>query len=130
MAKDGEAAAAPAADGAAHIAAIVEPIKAIGATAGFAIGDFTAHRAGEDWVDTVLHGLVGSLLLSLLAWFTGLVLVREAIRAKVDGERADYDAKVATARRQIVETLRERGHDIPDSYLEAGPRRPELGSGG
>ena len=129
MAKGADAPAGAAPDAASQVGAIVEPIKAIGAAIGFAIGAWTTHRAGGDWTDSVFHGIVGGVLLSLIAWFGGLVLVREAIRAKVDAERADYDARVDEAKRRVVEVLRERGHDVPDGYLDGPPRRPELGQG-
>ena len=121
---------APRPSGAAdHIAAMVEPIKALSGVAGFVIGGVPTWRAGGAWPDVILHGLLGAVMLGLIGWFVGLVLIREAIRARVDELRAEYDERVAETRRQIVEALRSRGHDVPDAYLE-GPRdRRELGSG-
>ena len=79
------------------IAAIVSPIKALGALLGFAIGFVATYRAGGAVSDSILHGILGALLLLPCAWFLALFLVREGIKANVQLQR-HRDATAAGAR--------------------------------
>jgi hypothetical protein len=87
------------------IAAMVEPIKAIAALAGFAIGAFATWESGADLSDTILHGLLGAALLFPIGWFLALVIVRESIKANVEDQRRAYDERVSAARKQVADQL-------------------------
>ena len=78
---------------------------------------------------SIIHGLVGALLLGPVGWFLGLVLIREAIRANVEDQRAVHDARVLEAKRQLVEQLQASGHAVPAALQDAVGDRRQLGSG-
>jgi hypothetical protein len=79
------------------VEAIIEPIKAIGALIGFAVGFMASHRSGADLTGSVLHGLVGALLLLGIAWMGAVWLVREMMISHVQEQRRLYEARVADA---------------------------------
>ena len=76
-----------------------------------------------------IHGLVGALLLGPVGWFLGLVLIREAIRANIEDQRAVHDARVREAKRQLVEQLQASGHAVPAALQDAVGDRRQLGPG-
>ena len=76
------------------VEAIIEPIKAIGALVGFAIGFMASHRSGADLTGSVLHGLVGAVLLLGIAWMGAVWLVREMMISHVQEQRRLYEARV------------------------------------
>jgi hypothetical protein len=110
------------------IAAIVSPIKAIGALVGFAVGFAATYRSGGAIADSIMHGLLGALLLLPLAWFLALFLVREGIKANVDDQRRQYDARVTQAKRQVAEQMQASGMPVPPALQEA-LRAPQLPPG-
>ncbi len=101
------------------IAAIVSPIKALGALLGFAVGFIATHRAGGAVPDSVLHGILGALLLMPVAWFLALFLVREGIKGNIQQQRQQYDVRVADAKRQVAEQLRASGMPLSPALEEA-----------
>jgi hypothetical protein len=103
-------------DQAAGIAAVVEPIKAIGALVGFGIGFLTAHRTGADVTDSAIHGLVGAVLLFIIAWYLGLTLVREVMLRHVEEQRAIYAERVEEMK------ARAEGQDLGVTLPQAVPR--------
>lgn len=105
------------------IAAIVAPIKAIGALLGFAVGFIATYRAGGAISDSVMHGLLGALLVMPCAWFLALILVREGIKANIQMQRQQYDARVTAAKRQVAEQLRANGMPLSPA-LEESLRTP------
>ena len=103
-------------DQAAGIAAVVEPIKAFGALLGFAIGFLAAHRSGADATDAAIHGLIGAVLLFVIAWYLGLTLVRETMLRHVEEQRAIY------ADRMEEMKARAESQDLGVTIPQAVPR--------
>ncbi len=95
------------------VAAIVDPIRACGALLGFVVGFAATWRSGGGLTEAALHGLLGAVVLLPVAWFLGLVLVREMIRVNVDEQRRDYEQRLEAARRQVAEQLAATGA-VPD----------------
>src|SRR4051794_4919000 len=89
------------------IAAVVEPIKAVGAIAGFAVGFLAAWRSGAALPSAAMHGLLGAGLLWALAWWAGLFLAREMMLRNVEEQRRLYTERVAEINAQAA-ALRER----------------------
>lgn len=114
---------------AAAISGFVEPLRAGGALLGFAVGFLATYKSGGALPESVIHGLVGALLLGPVGWFLGLVLIREAIRANIEDQRAVHDARVLDAKRQLVEQLQASGHPIPAALQDAVGDRRQLGPG-
>ena len=110
------------------IAAIVEPIKAVGALLGFAVGFAATYRSGGAVSDSIMHGLLGAVLLLPVAWFLALFLVREGIKANVDEQRHQYDLRVLQAKRQVAEQMQANGMALPPALQEA-LRAPQLPPG-
>jgi hypothetical protein len=102
------------------IAAIVDPIKAVGALIGFAIGFAATYRSGGAITDSIMHGILGALLLYPVAWFLALILVREGIRANVEDQRKAYDRKVLDAKRQIAAQMQASGIPLPPALQDLG----------
>ncbi len=100
------------------IAGMVDPIRSAGALLGFAVGAVSTWRLGGGLTDCVLHGLLGALLLFPIAWFLGLLLVREMIRANVEEQREDYDRRVAEAKRSIAQQYAASGTPLPPALRE------------
>jgi hypothetical protein len=65
-----------------------------------------------------MHGVLGGLLMYPVAWFLGLVLVREGIRANVEDQRRAYDRKVLDAKRQIAHQMQASGMKLPPALQE------------
>jgi hypothetical protein len=107
------------------VQAIVEPIKALGALLGFAIGFLAEHRSGADMTGSVIHGLIGALLLCGIAWMGAVWLVREMMISHVQEQRRLYEARVADALR--AQTAREQAAATP---LPPAVPRVTLGQGG
>jgi hypothetical protein len=107
------------------VEAIVEPIKAVGALAGFAIGFLASHRSGADLTGSVLHGLVGAVLLLGIAWMGAVWLVREMMISHVQEQRRLYEARVAEA--QHARAAREQAQATP---LPPPVPRVTIGPGG
>lgn len=110
------------------IGAIVAPIKACGALLGFAVGFVATYRSGGAISDSIMHGLLGALLLFPVAWFLALFLVREGIKANIDTQRRAYEARVTAARRQVAEQLQASGVSLSPQLQEA-LRAPQLPPG-
>ena len=103
------------------VAAVVEPIKAFGALAGFAVGFLAAWRSGADPASAALHGLLGAALLWVLAWWAGLFLVRELMLRHVEEQRRLYTERVAEIQAQAA-ALRQRQPSAEVPTLAPVPR--------
>lgn len=103
------------------IAGMVDPIRTAGALVGFAVGAVSTWRLGGDLTDSVLHGLLGAVLLYPIAWFLGLVLVREMIRANVEKQREDYDRRVVEAKQTLARQYAASGTPLPPALVEHAP---------
>lgn len=103
------------------VAATVAPIKAGGALLGFAVGFLATWRMQGGFAAAVLHGLLGALLVAPIAWFFALVLLREAIRANVERQRREHDARVAQTKRQVAQQLVSAGMPLPPALAEHAP---------
>ena len=112
----------------AAVAAMVEPIKAIGAILGLAVGFIATYRSGGAISDSILHGLLGALLVYPCAWFLALVLVREGIKANVVDQRKAYDAQVLEAKRNVALQMQASGMPLPPQ-LQAVLQTPQLPPG-
>jgi hypothetical protein len=107
------------------VQAIIEPIKAVGALVGFAIGFLASHRSGADLTGSILHGLVGAVLLLGIAWLGAVWLVREMMISHVQEQRRLYEARVEQALN--AKTAREQARATP---LPPPVPRASLGPGG
>ena len=107
------------------VEAIIEPIKAVGALVGFAIGFAASHRSGADLTGSVLHGLIGAVLLLGIAWTAAVWLVREMMIAHVQEQRRLYETRVAEALE--AKTAREQARATP---LPPPVPRASIGPGG
>jgi hypothetical protein len=107
------------------VEAIIEPIKAVGALVGFAIGFLASHRSGADLTGSVLHGLVGAVLLLGIAWLGAVWLVREMMINHVQEQRRLYEARVEEA--QHAKAAREQAQATP---LPPPVPRVTIGPGG
>jgi acetylornithine/succinyldiaminopimelate/putrescine aminotransferase len=104
------------------VAAVIEPIKAIGGLVGFAIGFYTAHRSGADTTSAAIHGLIGAALMWTLAWWAGLFLVREMMLRNVEEQRRLYSEKVAEINAQISSVREQKGAQFEPPALASVPR--------
>jgi hypothetical protein len=95
------------------VQAIVEPIKALGALIGFAVGFVAEHRSGADLTGSVIHGLIGALLLCGIAWLGAVWLVREMMISHVQEQRRLYEARVAEATQARQEREQARATPLP-----------------
>ena len=107
------------------VEAIIEPIKAIGALAGFAVGFLASRRSGADLTGCVLHGLLGAVLLCGIAWLAGVWLVREMMISHVQEQRRLYEARVDAALQ--AKAVREQARATP---LPPPVPRVTIGPGG
>jgi hypothetical protein len=107
------------------VEAIIEPIKAIGALIGFAVGFMASHRSGADLTGSVLHGLVGAVLLLGIFWMAAVWLVREMMISHVQEQRRLYEARVADALE--AKSAREQARATP---LPPPVPRASIGPGG
>src|SRR5579862_5234161 len=99
------------------VAAVIEPIKAIGGLVGFGIGFYTAHRSGADTTSAAIHGLIGAALMWTLAWWAGLFLVREMMLRNVEEQRKLYSEKVAEINAQISTVREQKGAQFEPPVL-------------
>jgi hypothetical protein len=107
------------------VEAIIEPIKAVGALVGFAIGFMASRRSGADLTGCVLHGLLGALLLLGIAWLGAVWLVREMMISHVQEQRKLYEARVAEALDAKAQRDQARATPLPPPVPRAS-----LGPGG
>ena len=107
------------------VEAIVEPIKAIGALLGFAIGYLAAWRSGSDMTGSVIHGLIGALLLLGIAWLAAVWLVREMMISHVQEQRRLYEARVEESRQASAARAQAQATPLPPPVP-----RVTLGPGG
>jgi hypothetical protein len=107
------------------VEAIVEPIKAIGALLGFAIGYLASWRSGADMTGSVIHGLIGALLLLGIAWLGAVWLVREMMISHVQEQRRLYEARVAESRQAAEARAQAQATPLPPPVP-----RVTLGQGG
>ncbi len=105
------------------VAAFVEPLKAGAAILGFAVGFLATYRSGGGMVESTMHGLLGALLLGPAGWFLGLVLMREAIRANVEDQRAAHQQRVVEAKTLLAQQLQASGREVPAELAAASPTR-------
>jgi hypothetical protein len=95
------------------VQAIVEPIKALGALVGFAVGFLAEHRSGANLTGSVIHGLIGALLLCGIAWLGAVWLVREMMISHVQEQRRLYEERVAQATQARQEREQARATPLP-----------------
>jgi hypothetical protein len=57
--------------------------KVIGGLVGFLVATMVARRAGLDWVDAGLRGLVGAAALALVGWLCALLVMNALMRTVV-----------------------------------------------
>jgi hypothetical protein len=107
------------------VEAIIEPIKAVGALVGFAVGFLASHRSGADLTGSVLHGLVGAVLLLGIAWMAAVWLVREMMISHVQEQRKLYEARVEEALNAKAQREQARATPLPPPVP-----RPSIGPGG
>lgn len=107
------------------VEAIIEPIKAVGALIGFAVGFTASHRSGADLTGSVIHGLVGAVLLLGIAWMGAVWLVREMMISHVQEQRRLYESRVAEA--LDARSAREQARATP---LPPPVPRASIGPGG
>ena len=75
--------------------------RGIGAILGFAIAFWVCRRQGFDVADAALRGLVGAVGLSLVAWWSSLLVIQALMRsAVVQTNREAEAAALAQARAQ------------------------------
>jgi hypothetical protein len=101
------------------VQAIVEPIKAIGALLGFAVGFLAEKRSGADLTGCILHGLLGAVLLCGIAWMAAVWLVREMMLAHVEEQRKLYEQRVAEHRAAAAERAQARNTPLPSPVPRA-----------
>ena len=110
-----------------QISALVGPFRAVGSLLGFAVGFAATYRSGGAVTDSILHGLLGALLVSPLFWFLGLLLVREAIRINVEDQKHAYADQVEDAKRYVAEQMAKQGMAVPPALQDV--TRRQLGPG-
>ena len=84
-----------------------------------------AWRSGSDMTGSVIHGLIGALLLLGIAWLAADWLVREMMISHVQEQRRLYEARVEQALN--AKTAREQARATP---LPPPVPRASLGPGG
>ena len=107
------------------VEAIVEPIKAIGALLGFAIGYLASWRSGADMTGSVIHGLIGARRRRGIAWLGAVWLVREMMISHVQEQRRLYEARVAESRQAAEARAQAQATPLPPPVP-----RVTLGQGG
>jgi len=72
--------------------------RGAGALIGFAIAFWICHRQGFTTTDAVLRGLIGAVALSLVSWWSALLVIQALMRAAAVQTTPDgYDAAQAQA---------------------------------
>ena len=70
--------------------------RGVGALIGFAIAFWICHRQGFTTTDAVLRGLIGAVALSLVSWWSALLVIQALMRAAaVETSRGGDDAAQA-----------------------------------
>ncbi|MGD9571911.1 MAG: hypothetical protein AB7V62_08515 [Thermoleophilia bacterium] len=72
--------------------------RAIGALVGFAIAFWVCRRQGFPVADAALRGLVGAVAMSLVAWWSALIVIQALMRSAVaQAQREAIEAAEAQA---------------------------------
>lgn len=74
--------------------------KGIGLLAGFAVAFLVSYRAGLPWPDATIRGVVGALVMSVVAWWCALMVIQGLMRTAVvnaKNERRRAAAEAAAA---------------------------------
>jgi type VI protein secretion system component VasK len=86
--------------------------RGIGLVAGFLIAFLVCRGQGFPMADAMLRGLVGAALLSVVAWWSALMVIQALMRAAAAQARAEGEAaaaQMAAAREEADAVLSRRG---------------------
>lgn len=113
----------------AAVSGLIEPIRAAGALLGFGVGVLATLRYGGVWPDAIIHGVIGALIVTPIAWVLALVLVGEATRVEARNEAARYEQRIADTRAQLERELGPLARN-PNPTVESGPDAQALPAAG
>ncbi len=72
--------------------------RAIGALVGFAVAFWVCRRQGLPMADAALRGLVGAVAMSLVAWWSALIVIQALMRSAIaQAQREAIEAAQAQA---------------------------------
>ncbi|MCB0881000.1 MAG: hypothetical protein KDC33_02130 [Thermoleophilia bacterium] len=71
--------------------------KGIGLLAGFAVAFLVSYRAGLPWADATIRGVIGGLVMSVVAWWCSLMVIQGLIRTAMVNARLERDRAAAEA---------------------------------
>ena len=74
--------------------------RGVGAILGFLIAFWVCRRQGFTLTDAALRGLVGAIALSLVAWWSSLLIIQALMRAAADQTTREAYAAAAEAQAQ------------------------------
>lgn len=119
-AKDKKAAKAPAApaeptpeeQAAAKMRLWVSRARAGGALLGFALGMWVCRRAGIPLVDATLRSLAAAVALSLVTWWSTLMVIQALMRTAAVQRRAQTEAAIAEAAATRADRTRREDEDV------------------
>jgi formate/nitrite transporter FocA (FNT family) len=81
--------------------------KVAGAVIGFAVATLVARRAGLDWVDAGLRGLLAAAVFTLVGWLCALLVINALMRTvaiqRRDEERRLVEERKAARAREAAE---------------------------
>jgi len=83
--------------------------RAMGGLAGFAVAFWICRGQGFPVADAVLRGLVGAVAMSLVAWWSALLVIQALMRAaaaQADREALEAAAQAAAAQAEPAPTRR------------------------
>ena len=78
--------------------------RGVGAILGFLIAFWVCRRQGFDVADAALRGLVGAIGLSLVAWWSSLLIIQALMRSAVDQTNREALAAAEAQSRAQAET--------------------------
>lgn len=77
--------------------------RGMGAIIGFLIAFWVCRRQGFGLTDAALRGLIGAIGLSLVAWWSSLLIIQALMRAAADQTNREAHAAVAEAQARAAE---------------------------
>lgn len=97
---------------AARIALWVARARVGGAVGGFLLGLWLCRRAGFDWPDAALRGLLAGAALCLVAWLSTLLVIQALIRTAEVRRREEIEAAGAQAAAALAERYANEDQEI------------------
>ncbi|MEQ8835040.1 MAG: hypothetical protein RIB67_11445 [Miltoncostaeaceae bacterium] len=86
--------------------------RAGGALLGFALGMWVCRRAGIPLVDATLRSLVGAAVLSLVAWWSTLLVIQALMRTAAAQRNQEIEVALAEAAASRADQIQRENEDV------------------